>query len=121
VTVGMVVQVIAMVSFAIWPAATPIWAIRGSVILHGLGAGLSLAALHRASMEGIPEEQTGTAAGLYTLIRFGGTVSGPVVGGVVLQQGLDHLLLPIDAYQIVFWLIAGVVGVGVLLGWRLQE
>jgi MFS family permease len=72
-------------------------------------------------MGNIAADQKGIAAGLYSLIRFGGTLLGPALAGVVLQQGLDRFLQPITAYHIVFWLIAGVAVLGVVLGWKLQE
>ena len=121
VTVGLGVQGAAMVCLALWSDTTALWMIGSTIIGHGLGAGLSLAALHRVSMAQIPHEQTGTAAGLYSLIRFGGTVTGPALAGVVLQQGLNQLGMPIAAYQIIFWLIAGVAGLGVVLAWNLRE
>ena len=37
VTIGMSMQAMAMVSFAIWPETAPVWAVSGSVIMHGLG------------------------------------------------------------------------------------
>jgi hypothetical protein len=55
------------------------------------------------------------------MIRFGGSVFGTALGGVALQAGLDRALLPVAAYQMVFWFVAGVTLVGVLLGFGLRE
>jgi MFS family permease len=121
ITGGMTMQVTAMISFALLPASVAIWVVGGVIMFHGFGAGLSLAPLHRATMGNIAADQKGIAAGLYSLIRFGGTLLGPALAGVVLQQGLDRFLQPITAYHIVFWLIAGVAVLGVVLGWKLQE
>jgi len=121
VTVGLLVQVGSMVSFSLMPATTPLWLVTAVVMIHGLGAGLSLAALHRASMGRIPQEQVGMAAGVYSMVRFTGTMLGPAVGGVLLQQGLDWSLPVVEAYQLVFWMIAGVAVLGVVAGFGLRE
>lgn len=121
VLIGLVVQVSSMIVMALLPASISLKILLTIIILHGLGAGLSLAALHRASLSKIPNEQTGTAAGVYSMVRFGGNVLGPTVGGVVLQHGLDQALLPIMAYQTVFWFITGVTVLGIFVGWGLYE
>jgi MFS family permease len=121
VTIGMSIQVGVIAGLALLPAAAPLWLIAAGLIGHGLSAGLSLAALHRASVGKVSAAQAGTAAGLYSMVRFMGTILGPALSGVLLQQGLDRAWLPITAYQMAFWLIAGIVSVGILLGWGLQE
>jgi EmrB/QacA subfamily drug resistance transporter len=121
VTIGMSIQVGVIAGLALLPAAAPLWLIAAGLIGHGLSAGLSLAALHRASVGKVSAAQAGTAAGLYSMVRFMGTILGPALSGVLLQQGLDRAWLPIAAYQMAFWLIAGIVSVGILLGWGLQE
>jgi MFS family permease len=114
-------QGISMAFFALLPqAATQTWVI-GGLALHGLAAGLSLAALHRASMGEIPAEQNGAAAGLYNMMRFGGSVVGVALAGVVLQQGLDRSAPILEAYQVVFWFLTGVALLGVVIGWGLRQ
>ena len=71
-------------------------------------------------MTEVSEEQTGVAAGLYSMMRFAGTVFGTALSGVVLQQGLDRALAPLEAYQISFWFVAGVAVIGAVLGMRLK-
>jgi MFS family permease len=107
--------------FALLPGNAPLWVVAAGLMAHGLGAGLSLAPLHRASMGQIKQAQAGMAAGLYSLIRFGGTVLGPIMTGVVLQQGLNQGLLPIASYQMAYWLIAGVAMLGVVSVWGLNS
>lgn len=121
VSIGLTVQLSTMIGFALLPDTAVAWVVTTIIIIHGLGAGLSLAALHRASMGQIAQEEAGLAAGLYSMVRFTGTMLGPTMGGVVLQQGLDRSLLPIDAYQTVFWFIAGVAVLGVVSGLGLRE
>jgi EmrB/QacA subfamily drug resistance transporter len=121
VVVGSSIQMGAMVYFALLPVSAWLgWVVVG-LIFHGLGAGLSLAALHRSAMGRIAPEQTGVAAGLYSMVRFGGTAMGTALGGVILQYGLDQSLLTVQAYQLVFWSIAGVALLGVINGWGLRE
>ncbi|MBD3306797.1 MFS transporter [candidate division KSB3 bacterium] len=121
VVIGLVGQA-GMIAYLAWLPGT---AVLGLVIAglagHGMGAGLSLAALHRASMSKILPEQTGIAAGLYSMIRFSGTVLGVALGGVILQQGFDQSLAVIAAYQRVFSYLATVALCGVVLAWRLEE
>jgi EmrB/QacA subfamily drug resistance transporter len=121
VVAGSSVQLGGMLYFALLPGSAWLgWVVAG-LIGHGLGAGLSLAALHRSAMGRIPPEQTGVAAGLYSMFRFGGTALGTALGGVILQYGLDQSLLTVQAYQLVFWFIAGVALLGVINGWGLRE
>jgi MFS family permease len=118
---GSAVQTAMMIYFAVLPGSIWLgWVVTG-LIAHGLGAGLSLAAMHRAAMGRISPEQTGVAAGLYSMFRFGGTALGTALGGVILQYGLDQSLLTIQAYQLVFWFIAGVAFLGMIVGWGLRE
>ena len=118
---SLTVQAGAMAYLALLPAETGLGLIVFGVLLHGLGAAISLAALHRASTVGIPAEQAGVAAGLYSMIRFAGTVFGTALTGVILQQGLDRGLSVLDAYQGVYWVIAAVALVGATLGATLRE
>ncbi|MDH3675371.1 MAG: hypothetical protein OES12_07730, partial [Anaerolineae bacterium] len=82
-------------------------------------AGLSIAALNRAAMEDISEEQKGIAAGLFGMIRASGLVFGTAVIGVVLQHSLDAMASPIRAYQLVYGFVAGVALLGAIMGAKL--
>lgn len=121
VLVGASVQLVMMIYFALLPAAAPLWLVILGLILHGLGSGVSLAAFHRSSMSKIAQTQMGGAAGLYSMIRFGGTVLGIALIGVVLQQGLETTPVVVEAYQRVFWVVAGVAFLGVMLGRTLHD
>lgn len=118
---GLTVQVGVMAGFALMPGVISLWLVAGGLVLHGLSAGLSLAALHRASLGKVSLDQAGTAAGLYSMVRFVGSMLGPALAGLILQWGLDQSLLPLEAYRLVFWLIAGLALLGVALGWGLRE
>jgi MFS family permease len=79
---------------------------------HGMGAGLNLAFLHLNALRSVPSSQSGAASGLYSMIRFGGSMIGGALCGVLLKMGFDRSLPRIEAYQFVFWIfvIIGVVG-----------
>jgi MFS family permease len=121
VVLSMAVQTVMLVYIGFLPANVPVWLVGIGIASHGLGAGLSLAALHRAAMDKISDAQTGVAAGLYSMLRFGGSVFGTALGGVILQAGLDLSLTPVAAYQVVLWFIAGVSLVGMVIGLGLKE
>jgi len=116
VVISLLVQTGAMVYLAFLPAKASVWLVVLGVIGQSTGAGLSLAPLHRASTIGIARDQTGVAAGLYSMVRFAGVVFGTALSGVILQQGLNRAVAPITAYQLVFWFIAGVTLLGAIIG-----
>ena len=120
VVISLLGQTVAMIHLALLPAEAAIWLVVLGVLGQSLSAGLSLAPLHASSMAEVSEEQTGVAAGLYSMMRFAGTVFGTALSGVALQQGLDRALVPLEAYQISFWFVAGVTMIGAVLGTRLK-
>jgi EmrB/QacA subfamily drug resistance transporter len=121
VMMGLSLQLSVMIGFALAPATAPLWILAMGLMIHGVSAGLSLAPLHRACVGKVATDQAGVAAGLYSTVRFGGTMLGPALSGLTLQHGLNQSLLPIAAYQTVFWLIAGIALVGVIVGWGLRD
>ena len=121
VTVSMVGLIGIMVLLAMLPASTPVWVIMVAAMAHGLLIGLALAPLHRAAMQNVQEDEVGVAAGLYSMIRFAGTILGTAIAGVLLQWGLERYPQPIGAYQAVFWSFAGVALVATALAWGLRE
>ncbi len=118
---GMTIQATAMASFALFPIWAPLYWIAVGLIVHGLGAGLSLAALHRAALSNVAMDEAGAAAGVYSMIRFSGTLMGATLGGVLLQQALETQATTIAAYQQVFLIIAAAAALGAGVGLTLQE
>jgi MFS family permease len=121
VTISLLSQVVVMGYLAILPAGRNLLWIVGGSIMHGLGAGLSLAALHRTALGEIPERQTGSAAGIYSMTRFAGSMMSTALAGVILQSGLDRGLSVIDAYQNVYWSLALIGLLGALVAFRMRE
>lgn len=118
---GMVAQTAAMIYFALLPATVPLVLLIGGLVTYGLGAGIYLAPLHRTAMSRVEQDQTGVAAGMYSMTRFAGRAIGATLGGVVLQQGLNRSLPAIEAYHILFWFFAAVALLGLIVGWGLKE
>lgn len=114
IAVSLGVQVAMMALLTVLPATLPIYVIALVVVVHGTGAGLSLAALHRTALGSIAPDQTGAAAGLYSMTRFGGSMLGTAFAGIILQGGLDRGLMTLDAYQLVYAVLAGMGLVGLL-------
>ncbi|RIK40178.1 MAG: hypothetical protein DCC55_15785 [Chloroflexi bacterium] len=121
VVLSMAALIALMVTMALTPAGASLWLIYLWAALHGLAIGLALAPLHRAAMQGIGHHEAGSAAGLYSMIRFAGQILGVAVAGVALQQGLAQSATPIAAYQVVFWLYAGVAVVATLISWGVAK
>lgn len=101
-------------------ATTPLPLVVGAVFVLGMGAGLSLAVLSAVAMSDIPQTQAGAAAGLFSMIRFSGSIIGTTLAGVILRQALGYSGLPITAYQIVFGVVGAVAFSGALLAVRLK-
>jgi predicted MFS family arabinose efflux permease len=113
-------QMSVMGYFALLPGPISLLWIAAGTVVHGLGAGLSLAALHRTALGGRTAEHLGAAAGVYSMTRFAGLMFSTAIAGVVLQAGLDRHLATIDAYQVVFGFLAVVGLIGVVLASRLR-
>jgi MFS family permease len=121
VVLSLSLQTSVMGYFALLPGElSPLWIVAGTVT-HGLGAGLSLASLHRTALGGIAPEQTGAAAGVYSMTRFAGSMLATALAGVILQNGLDRGLRPIAAYQTVYFFLVMTGLVGVLIASRFRE
>ena len=82
---------------------------------------MSVAPLHRAAMHGIAPQDSGAAAGMYSMLRFAGQILGTAMGGVTLQRWLAQTTLPIQAYQQVFWMFVWVAVVATVLSWMLRD
>jgi MFS family permease len=119
--IGLSVQISVMVIFALLPATAPIWVIALVLAYYGLGAGFVLAALHRAAMGHIGDEQMGMAAGLYSMTRFVGMAAGSALGGVILQGAFDGGMTTVAAYQFTFLCFALLASVGIVAAFGLRE
>ena len=121
VSIGMILQLLAMAYFAALPQGVPLTFIAAGIVVHGMSAGLSLGALHRTAMGSTDEAHSGSAAGFYSMTRFAGSMLAVALAGIILQNGLDRGLSVLHAYQLVFAFLALTGAVGVLLALRLQE
>ena len=115
---GLSGQALAVFFLSQIPASTHIAVIILLLALQGLSVGTMLAALHQAAMSETEDEEMGTAAGVYSMIRFVGVAIGTALAGVLLHNGLERGLPAIEAYQQVFLYVAlaGILGITASLG-----
>ncbi len=121
VALGLLTQAIMMVFLGLLPQGIHPSFVFIVVAAHGLGAGFSLASLHKAAMGNTTKEQSASAAGLYSMIRFAGVLFGTALGGVILQTGFDRGLPMLKAYQVSFLVFAGVALIGVILSLGMKK
>lgn len=120
--VGFTVYSAVMFAFSQRAANSPEWLIIVLLLCFGLGAGLMLAALHRAALNNIPDADLGTSSGIYSMIRFLGSACGAAFGGILLQTNLERHgtdLLP--AYQTVFLWFMSFAALGFLTAFFLPK
>ena len=91
------------------------------VILEACGAGLSLAPLHQTALQNVPVESKGSAAGLYSLIRFTGTIFGPPLVAAIYGWSIQRGVIPQRAYAVPLWMIAAISLIGMWLSFNLKE
>jgi predicted MFS family arabinose efflux permease len=118
VVIGAAVQGIALVFLGL--TGTRFALLLTGLVIHGLAAGVSLAPIHRAALSRIPTHHMGVATGLYSMMRFAGTMLGSTIAGVVLQIGFQMLPGPDQAYMAAFFFPAVFAAVGVVLALRLR-
>jgi predicted MFS family arabinose efflux permease len=100
---GFGIFAVVMFTLSRLPADAPPVFMWAALTFFGVGAGLMLAALHRAALNGIPDEDLGTSSGIYSMIRFLGSALGAAVAGILLQANFDKFGLDVlPAYQTVF-------------------
>ncbi|MFK7801825.1 MAG: MFS transporter [Anaerolineae bacterium] len=110
---GLVIQIGVMAYFGLIPINLSLAWIGLGVVAHGVGTGLSLAALHRTALKNIAEDKTGLAAGVYSMTRFAGSMLAVAIAGVILQSGRTFGLSDLIGYQLGygFLVAAGLVGI----------
>ena len=121
VTLSLLLQLSAMAFFTLLPAnQLLIWIVIG-VVTHGFGAGLGLAALHRTALGSVDSEQGGAASGVYSMVRFAGSMLSTAMAGVILQTALDSGLSTLNSYQVAFGVLVGLGVLGTFTGLRIQQ
>jgi MFS family permease len=121
VMIGFATQAATMSYFAFLPQSVPLWGPAIGIAIHGGAAGMSLAVLHRLSMDNVPHHRSGAAAGLYSMMRFFGSIIGATIGGVILTQALAYFDQPIQAYHLTFACWAVVAVLAVITIWPARE
>ena len=110
---GLAVQLTAMIYFSLLPADMPVFALISGMVVHGLGAGLCIVPMHRKALGSVDDSQSGAAAGIYSMTRFGGSMIATTLIGVVLQFGEIREMALILSYQMAFGVLVlfGIAGV----------
>jgi predicted MFS family arabinose efflux permease len=118
--VGVGMQAVVAILLCLLAPTAPLWSVVLVLALYGLGNGFALASLHHAALSRIPEAQIGQASGLYSMLRFFGSVVGSALAGVVLAFFLDRGLRAPQAYRYGFLVCGGVALAGALVGTQLE-
>jgi len=85
---GALVQAFVLAFLGLPGSPRPLPVVLAALAAHGLGSGVYLAPVHRAAMGSVPKAEAGAAAGLYSVLRYSGSLLGPAVSGVLLEAGL---------------------------------
>ena len=121
VAAGAFTQILTIAFIVAVSGTAPAAWIVGAVVINTTGAGVYMAALDRYAMREVPRELIGGAAGLYSMLRFAGTLIGPVISGVILYAGMEWLPTEVGAYRLSFSSLVVIQVAIVLVGLNLRE
>lgn len=117
--ISFTIQACAFAGLALFPLPLP--GAAALMLTQALAGGAAMATLHRAALEDIPGEESGSAAGLYSTARMGGGVVGATMAGVGLQQALLFTPGPGEAYRLVFGGVAAISLASLAVALKLEQ
>jgi MFS family permease len=91
-----------MLCLALLPSGIAVGMIFIFVAIHRLGAGFCLAALHIYALSSVPKSESATAAGIYSMNRFAGSLFGAALGGIIIEAGISRHGITMEAYSPAF-------------------
>ena len=110
---GMGLVALAGVGLTFWQATTPAWQVVATLILLGLGMGLTQSPVAAAVTFVVEKERLGVALGIFNMFRFISASLGSTVFGVVLQGAAS--VGSLAGYRLDFYLLIAVALLAVLL------
>ena len=121
VIIGLALQAAGFALLAVQAGSSNIALAVTVLALNGTGAGLCLTALHHSALHDVAPENSGAGAGLYSMIRFTGSLFGSAVAGIILEKGVRAFSSTGAAYRGAFIVLAAAGLVGVLFSTLLKE
>lgn len=118
---GLALQALLLAVLTVLPAEAPLALLVVCLAAHGAASGLSLASLNFAAMRDINPAETGSAAGLYAMLRFSGNLFGATFAGILLRYGLEVYESPLEAYQTAFLALIVAALVGFAAAFKLND
>lgn len=116
--IGMGIVALAGFGLFFWAAETPGWLIVLTLIIMGVGMGLTQSPTANAVTLVIGKERLGVALGIFNMLRFISGTLGSTIFGVILARG-QSLGGGVAAFRLDFYLFAGVAVVAALLAARM--
>jgi MFS family permease len=87
VTAGLVLMTTGLLTLALLPASTPVWALAGLMILTGLGGPLVMPPVTAILLTSVPAGKAGVASGVFNASRqVGGALAVAVFGALLAGQ-----------------------------------
>jgi DHA2 family methylenomycin A resistance protein-like MFS transporter len=116
-TFGSAVMIAGVAPLAFASAAWPWWALLLPQMVLGSGIGLSSAPVQTAAMQAAPVDLAGQAAGLFSTMRYAGSITGSAVMAAVLGDAAG-----VTSFHVLFAVLVGAallatVAAGRLPGW----
>lgn len=91
--------------------------VLGAAAVQGIGVGIAFSALGRLAVESVPQEQTGAATAINTIMRTVGAAFGSSIPAAILAAHVAASGAPREsAFTTVFWVTAAVALAGLLVG-----
>jgi EmrB/QacA subfamily drug resistance transporter len=86
---GMLLTLAGALPFVALTPTWPWWAYLGSLVVLGTGIGLASAPIQTAAMRAAPPGEAGQAAGLYSTMRYAGSIAGTAMLAAVLGDASE--------------------------------
>ena len=112
--IGMGIVALAGVGLLFWAADTPNWAIVLTLIVLGLGMGLTQSPTANAVTLVVGKEKLGVALGIFNMLRFVSGTLGTTMFGIILARG-GEAAGGLPAFRIDFYLFIAVAACATLL------
>ncbi len=93
------------------------WMLLAPLVVIGIGIGLSSAAVQTAAIEVVPTSESGQAAGLFSTMRYLGSILGAAVMAAILVGDVPS----VDAFRLLFGLLVLVALAAIMASTRLPN